>query len=131
MRRTAAIRTITPIGRLTKKIHRQSKLVTRRPPKVGPAIVATPATAPQMPSAVPRRSAGNVATMRAMVCGISMAAPSPCRARAPISSAGFWEIPHSRLATVKTATPKMKTVRCPRRSPSRPAVMSSTARTSR
>ena len=50
--------TITPNGRLTKKIQRQSNAVTSRPPSVGPAIVATPATAPQTPNAAPRRSAG-------------------------------------------------------------------------
>ena len=69
--------TITPTGRLTKKIHRQSSAVTSSPPRVGPAMVATPATAPQTPNAAPRRSAGKVFVMIVRVCGISMAAPRP------------------------------------------------------
>ena len=64
--------TTTPIGRFTKKIQRQSNAVTSSPPSVGPAIVATPATAPQMPNAAPRRSGGNTVVMIASVCGISM-----------------------------------------------------------
>ena len=78
-------RTTIPIGRLTKKIQRQSKAVTSSPPRVGPAIVATPATAPQTPNAAPRRSGGNVMVTMASVCGISIAAPRPWTARKPIS----------------------------------------------
>ena len=71
------ISTSTPNGRFTKKMYRQSNAVTSRPPKVGPAMVATPATAPQTPNAAPRRSGGKVFVMIVRVWGISMAAPSP------------------------------------------------------
>src|ERR1700677_128467 len=56
MIRKVATSTNTPMGRLTKKIQRQSNAVTSSPPRVGPAIVAAPDTAPQMPKAAPRRS---------------------------------------------------------------------------
>ena len=130
MNRYAATSTPMPIGRLMKKIHRQSRTVMRRPPSVGPRTVASPATAPQMPSAVPRRCGGNVAMMMAIVCGISAAAPRPWTRRAAISWPGVWATPQARLATVNSATPTMKTLRWPRRSPSRPKVISSRARTS-
>ena len=69
--------TSTPNGRLTKKMYRQSNAVTSSPPRVGPAMVATPATAPQTPNAAPRRSGGKVFVMMVRVWGISMAAPRP------------------------------------------------------
>ena len=87
--------TTTPIGTLMKKIHRQSNAVTSRPPRVGPAIVATPATAPQMPNAAPRRSAGKTVVMIASVCGISSAAPTPCTARNAISRPGVGARPQA------------------------------------
>ena len=69
--------TSTPIGTLMKKMYRQSNAVTSKPPRVGPATVATPATAPQTPNAAPRRSAGNTMVRIASVWGISIAAPIP------------------------------------------------------
>ncbi len=120
---------ITPNGRLTKKIQRQSNAVTSSPPRVGPAMVATPATAPHTPNAAPRRSAGNVLVMMVSVCGISMAAPSPWTARNPISQPALGARPHAAEATVNTAMPIANMIRGPIRSPSRPAVMTSTAST--
>ena len=92
--------------------------------------MATPATAPQMPNAAPRRSGGKVFVMIVRVCGISMAAPSPCTARNPISQPGLGAAPHAADANVNTATPLMNRIRGPIRSPSRPVVMTSTASTS-
>ncbi len=122
--------TMTPIGRLMKKMYRQSKAVTSRPPSVGPAIVATPATAPQIPNAAPRRSGGKTIVSSASVCGISSAAPAPCTARNAISQPTVGEKPHAADASVNRATPMMNMFRWPRRSPSRPQVISSTASTS-
>ncbi len=104
--------------------------MTSSPPSVGPAIVATPATAPQTPNATPRRSAGKVLVMIVSVCGMSMAAPRPCTARNPISQPGLGAAPQAAEARVKTATPPANMIRGPIRSPSRPAVMTSTASTS-
>ena len=56
-----------------------------KPPRVGPATVATPATAPQMPNAAPRFSDGKIIVMTDSVCGVSSAPPTPCAIRAAIS----------------------------------------------
>ncbi len=107
------LRTMTaaPIGTLMKKMYRQSNAVTSRPPNVGPAIVATPATAPQMPNAAPRRSAGNTMVRIASVCGIRSAAPTPCTARPAMSHPTVGENPHAADAAVKSATPMMNSLR--------------------
>ena len=97
---------------------------------MGPAIVARPATAPQMPNAAPRRSGGNVIVTMASVCGISMAAPSPWTARKPISQPAPGASPQAAEATVNTTIPATNMVRGPIRSPSRPAVITRTASTS-
>ena len=83
-----ATKPTTPIGTLTMKIHCQPKLSTSTPPSSGPAMVATPATAPHMPIGAPRLAGGNIAVMNAIVCGAIAAAPSPCTARAAISISG-------------------------------------------
>ena len=92
-------------------------------------MVATPATAPQTPNAAPRRSGGKVFVMIVRVCGISMAAPRPWTARNPISQPGLGAAPHAAEASVNTAMPLMNMIRGPIRSPSLPAVMTSTAST--
>ena len=130
MMKKVRTRTAAPIGRLTKKIQRQSNAVTSRPPRVGPAIVARPATAPQMPNAAPLRSGGNVIVTMASVCGISMAAPRPWTARKPISQPAPGANPQAAEAAVNSAIPATNMVRGPIRSPSRPAVITRTASTS-
>ncbi len=91
--------------------------------------MATPATAPQMPNAAPRRSAGKVFVMIVRVCGMSMAAPSPWTARNAISQPGLGARPQAAEAAVNTATPLVNMIRGPTRSPSLPAVMTRTAST--
>jgi hypothetical protein len=49
----------TPIGTLTRKIHSHPKASVSTPPASGPTATANPVVAPQIPSAVPRSSAGN------------------------------------------------------------------------
>ncbi len=111
-------------------MYRQSNAVTSSPPSVGPAMVATPATAPQMPKAAPRLSAGNTMVSKASVWGISSAAPRPWTARKAMSQPGVGASPQAADATVKSAIPAKNTVRWPSRSPSLPAVIRSTASTS-
>ena len=65
-----------------KKIHSQPRPSTSTPPRIGPTSVATPAVAPQMPIAAPRRSGGKIRVMTAMVCGVISAAPRPWTTRA-------------------------------------------------
>ena len=76
-------------------MYRQSNALTSSPPRVGPAMVATPATAPQMPNAAPRRSGGKMFVMIVRVCGISMAAPRPWTARNAISQPGLGARPQA------------------------------------
>src|SRR5262249_2097738 len=76
------------------------------------------------------RSGGNTIVKIARVCGISTAAPSPWTARKAISHPGPGARPQAAEAAGNSATPMMNMTRWPIRSPSRPAVISRTARTS-
>ena len=116
-----------PTGRLTKKIQRQPKSVTSQPPTTGPAIVATPAVAPQMPNAAPRFSGGKITVSTDSVCGVSNAPPMPCTTRKMISWSGVCAKPHAADASMKITRPMRKSRLGPYRSPSRPAVISRTA----
>ena len=82
---------IRPIGRLTRKMLRHPMKPTSKPPKTGPAVVATAPAAVQIPIA--RAAAGALlphALLRsASEHGTSRAAPPPCSTRAPISPAGL------------------------------------------
>ena len=88
-----------------KKIHSQPRPSTRTPPRIGPTSVATPAVAPQMPMAAPRRSGGKIRVMTAMVCGVIMAAPRPCSTRAMMRVSMSPDRPHHSEARVKTTRP--------------------------
>jgi len=62
--------------------------------------------------------------MMASVWASIMAAVNPCRNRAPTSSVGLCAIPHSTEATVNAVNAKRNTLRRPKRSPRRAAVIS-------
>ena len=98
---------MTPIGTLTKKIHSQPPTATSAPPASGPTSVATPAVAPHSAIAEPRRSAGKIRVMVAIVCGVIIAAPRPCTARAATSDSMLPASPHHSDEAVKTARPAM------------------------
>ena len=108
-RRSASANPTTPTGTLTKKIHSQPSVSTRIPPSSGPASVATPAVAPHRAIALPRRWAGKVRVMTAIVCGVIIEAPRPCSTLAAISPPIPWSsspvIPHHSEAMVKTVRP--------------------------
>jgi len=79
--------TSAPTGTLTKKIHSQPAYFVRMPPKSTPAAAPLPPIAPQMPSALLRSEpSSNVVVMIASVAGDTIAAPTPCTARAAIST---------------------------------------------
>ena len=63
-----------PMGTLIQKIQCQLRPSTMAPPTSGPRATARPPTAPQAPSATPRRSAGTAALSRVSVSGTTMAA---------------------------------------------------------
>ena len=69
--------------------------------------MATPAVAPHSAIALPRRAAGKMRVMIAIVCGVIIEAPSPCTTRATISSSIELVSPHHRDASVKTVSPVM------------------------
>lgn len=98
------------------------------PPMSGPVATAMPLAAPQMPKAVTRRSAGTAADSRVSVSGVTIAAPTPCAARAAISS----PMPGARAAAaeeaVKIASPTADNRRRPKRSPREAPNMSRTAK---
>ncbi|CAH0134567.1 hypothetical protein SRABI128_00157 [Microbacterium sp. Bi128] len=102
---TAAMKPMIPTGMLMKKIHSHPRPSTSRPPASGPTRVATPAVAPHSPMAAPRRWGGKVRVMTAMVCGVMSAAPSPCTARAMMSTSSDEARPHASEARVKIARP--------------------------
>jgi len=58
-----------------------------------------------MPTIAPRRSAGNVLARIVSASGVTAAAPSPCTARAVISSAEFGASAQAADATVNRSRP--------------------------
>lgn len=60
---------------------RQSRVSMRMPPRMGPTRVAMPAVAPHRAIAPPRRVAGKMRVITAMVCGVISEAPRPCTRR--------------------------------------------------
>lgn len=103
--RTTARNATTPTGRLMKKIHSHPSVSIRMPPRTGPTSDAMPATAPQMPIAVPRRSGGKMRVMTAIVWGVIIDAPSPCTARATMSISIEEDSPQASDESVNTVRP--------------------------
>ena len=67
--------------------------------------MATPAVAPHSAIAWPRRSAGKIRVMIAIVCGVIIAAPRPWKTRAMISPSMVPVSPHHSDESVKTVRP--------------------------
>ena len=111
---------------LTKKIQLQPTCSVRIPPSSGPIARASAETPAQIPIAVPRCRAGNVAVMIESVAGFISAAPTPWTVRAAISEPASPARPHHSEAAVKTTSPAMKILRRPSRSASLPPERSST-----
>lgn len=98
------------------------------PPMSGPVATAMPLAAPQTPKATPRRSAGTAADSRVSVSGVTIAAPTPCAARAAISSPIPGASAAAAEAAVKIASPMTNSLRRPKRSPRDAPNMSRTAK---
>ncbi len=75
------------------------------PPTSGPPATASPAMPPQMPTTVPRLAAGNELVRMVRLSGVTIAAPTPCTARAASSVLLVGARPHRAEAMVKMATP--------------------------
>jgi hypothetical protein len=117
-----------PIGRLTKKIHRQPAHSVRAPPTSGPIATAAPTVAPQIPKAVPRSRPWNSWERIASETANMAAPPTPWRPRARLRKSGEVAEPQSAEARVKRTTPPMKIRLRPSRSPSVPAFSMQVAR---
>ena len=114
-------RQAAPIGKLTKKIHRQPAHSVSAPPTSGPIATAAPMVAPQIPKAVPRSRPWNSWVKRASETANMIAPPIPCAPRARFRNRGSVAAPHRAEAAVNNTTPMRKTRLRPSRSPSDPA----------
>src|ERR1700729_1018915 len=77
---------ISASGTSAHQLARHPSVTVSRPPSSGPSRFATPADAPQIPSAPPRRSGGNPLTAPASAAGLTRPAPTPCTTRLAISA---------------------------------------------
>src|ERR1700722_2916194 len=118
----------SPIGRLTRKIHRQLA-VTSNPPTSGPKAAAKPPTAAQILTAPARRSAGKVARISPNDVGVSSAAPAACARRKATSISTLLARAQAADAAVKRATPTRKLAFRGKRSASLPQNTSNDAYT--
>ena len=104
-----------------KNASRHDTLSISQPPRNGPMAVATPPKPDHAPTARARSSGWNTAERMARLPGTRRAAPTPCRARAAISTSTFGASPQSADAIVNPSRPMRNTRRRPKRSPSEPA----------
>ena len=111
-----------PTGTLTKKMLRQPKACTRRPPRTGPRATPSAPALAHADIAVDRRSGSiDVWFSAAKEFGRSSAAPIPCTTREICSTSMLGAIPHKAEASVNTTRPHMKVPLAPNRSPNAPA----------
>ena len=117
----------TPIGMLTRKIHRHESHEVRTPPASGPIATAAPIVAPQIPNAVPRSLPWNSCERSASAVANMIAPPIPCTPRAMIRKSESLASPQAAEATVKRTIPITKSRFRPNRSASEPAVRTQVA----
>ena len=117
-----------PIGTLSQKIQCQEMPCEIAPPTSGPIAIARPATPPHAPRATARRSGGTPADRIVSDSGVTSAPPTPCIARARISTSLDGERAAAAEPIVKIARPMTKNRRRPNRSPSAAPVSSRTAK---
>ena len=110
-----------PIGMLTKKIQRQPAHSVRTPPTSGPIATAAPVVAPQIPNAVPRSRPWKAFASSASETANMIPPPTPCTARAAMSTPASVAIPQPNEAAVNRTRPIVNTRRRPKMSASDPA----------
>jgi hypothetical protein len=117
-------------GAIAKKMLFQEKISSSQPPTIGPSAIAAPAVAPQNPIAR-ARSERSVKTFEISdsVAGKIIAAPSPMKQRATISSFAVLIKPPIRLAMPKTPRPAKSIPFRPTRSLRLPEASSRAAKT--
>ena len=115
---------------LTQKIARQSIAETRLPPTIGPSAIAIPKTDPQAPIACARsRGSVKVLVMIESATGVSIEAPTACRARKATSRPTLGARLQSPEAAANMPRPRTKVRRRPKRSPTEPEKISMLAST--
>src|SRR5581483_9121832 len=121
MRRSERMNVAAPTGTLMKKIQGHESSCVSTPPSTSPTAEPPDAIAAQTPSAFARSlPSANVVEMIESAAGEMNAAPSPCKARKPISMPEFTASPFRSEAVVNTTTPARNSRLRPRRSPARP-----------
>jgi hypothetical protein len=122
MKRAVKPSPMTPSGMFTQKIDRQPRLSTSRPPRSGPAAMATPKAAPQIPTARARSlGSRNVLTMIDIATGLSIEPPIACNARDATSTRAFGATLQSNEPILKATSPTWNVLRRPKRSAIAPA----------
>ena len=105
--------------------------MVRNPPINGPSATAAPAVAPQTANAVARSWPWNVDERMPSVAGIISDAPMPSMIASPkISTGTDWASDASSEPTPNSAAPMMNIRRAPKRSASRPPMISRLANVS-
>ena len=107
---------------VTPNTKRQPPISTRKPPRNGPILAATPTVDMMTPIAAPRSSPG---TMRAMIdepSTGSAAAPAPCRTRIAIANSMLGDIETTAAPIPNTTSPVMYIRFIPSTSASRPSM---------
>ena len=115
---------------MTRKIQLQSACSISQPPETGPIAIPTPENPAQIPIALPRSDAGNVAVRIDSVEGMMKAPPTPISARIAINSSGEPATAEPSEPVPNTSSPNDSARLRPNRSPSEPAVSSTPANTS-
>jgi hypothetical protein len=118
-----------PIGTLMRKAKRQLAYSMSSAPIVGAAVVMVPVIVDHTPMAHERRSGGMVLMMMASTEGVSIAPPTACTTRAPMSTGTVGATAQIALPVVNSASDVRNTRLRPTRSAIRPAGMSSAAAT--
>ena len=119
-----------PIGIFTKKMNRQCRYPTIKPPAIGPSM--GPIKAGIATKLIARMSSdlGNVRTRVSRPTGTIIAPPQPCRTRQATSRWILLDIPHRNDPRVKSPIAEANTRRVPNRSAIQPLMGMNTARLS-
>ena len=95
----------TATGTFTRNTERQPNALMRIAPIVGPSAAASAPVAPQMPTAMPRRSGGNAGKSNARPAGNCIAPPTDCSTREAISVDGSTLSPDANEPIMNTNKP--------------------------
>src|SRR6516165_7672218 len=107
----------SPTGTFTQNTQCQLSPWVTPPPTSGPAATAKPAMEPHIPITRPRRSGPKAVVRIVRLRGVTIAAPSPCMARAAMRSVVLGARAQAAEARLNIARPATYSRRRPKRSP--------------